>query len=108
MINNTASDEATSDNASLTVDFDITEAIVGWYNGNSANYGVAIKALEKYSKDSDPFNVSFYTADSGFRPNFTVSYINLSGFEDYYSTSGHSIGSITGAVNLANGNLTLS
>ncbi|MBQ1261171.1 MAG: DNRLRE domain-containing protein, partial [Clostridia bacterium] len=100
-------DVATDYNAldSNICSWNITPIVRNWYSGSNANKGVAFK---KASESSG--TITFYSSEAAehYRPSLTIAYSNMSGVEDYWSYSSHSIGVAgSGSINLASGYLTL-
>ena len=91
--------------------FDLTEAAKKWYNGQN-NYGVGFKLVDgtDTTKSASFYSYEYYDDydDRFVEPCFYVYYSDISGLEDYYSLSSHSVAGIgRGSVNLASGNLTI-
>ena len=89
-------------------DFDLTELVKLWHMASNYNHGIVLKYLRITGESNSYFaNVYTYSAQSTVnKPLLTVSYINMMGIEDYFTYSTHSVGSASGSLNLANGNLT--
>ena len=91
--------------------FDVTKAAEKWYDGEN-NYGVGLKLVDGTgtTKSATFYSYEYYDDydDRFVEPCFYVYYSDISGLEDYYSLSSHSVAGIgSGSVNLASGNLTL-
>ena len=91
--------------------FDVTKLIRGWYNNQSSNHGIALKAVNEnvyatatlVSSDM-PVNKYGLTADC--YPIGIVYYRSTKGLEDYYSYHEQELGRTgSGYVNRYNGNL---
>ncbi len=97
-----------SDNADDNKRFywDITSLVRSWYSG-TANYGVGFQPVSGTAASSPSiFNTSEAT-NSSYYPQFTVSYKDMKGLEDYWTYATQSVGFAgTGYVNYATGNLT--
>ena len=92
-----------------TVSWDITSAVLDWYENSTLNQGIAI--MQSNLSDTSVHTIQFHSSDStnigtGYMPFFTISYVNTIGVESYYSYQSASAGLAgTGYVNLATGNL---
>lgn len=91
--------------------FDVTKAAEKWYDGEN-NYGVGFKLVDgtDTTRSGSFYSYEYYDDydDRFVEPCFYVYYSDISGLEDYYSLSSHSVAGIgSGSVNLASGNLTL-
>ena len=93
-------------NPSSWLSWEITDLVQKWYTDPSTNHGFVLKALNEevgyktwlYSSD---YNGKYYA-----RPFITITYRNMSGYEDYYSYTSLSSGrGGTASVNNYNGNL---
>ncbi len=84
--------------------FDITRLVKEWYNGETPNYGIMLKA----ANESIANRVELHSADSydGVCPVIQVTFRNNKGIEGYWSYSSYGIGSSGAAyVNDYTGNL---
>ena len=79
----------------------ITDAVCTWAKNPESNYGIMC-----FADDAD-FNVfSINSTDSTKKPFMTITFREMSGVEDYWTLSTHSVGTAgVGSINLANGNL---
>ena len=93
----------------VSYDFDLTELVKLWHLDPNYNHGMVLKYLS-LSDETNSYSTDVYNYESTNRsdkPLLTVTYINMMGIEDYLTYSNHSVGSASGSLNLANGNLTL-
>ena len=88
------------------LNFDITDLVRGWYSGDYANYGVSFSTTKTSAAKAWLFASDFSEGGlTEYRPIFFISYINMSGLEDYWSYTQQNLGSGVGYVNNATGNL---
>ncbi len=83
---------------------EITDLVRGWYSGEYPNYGISL-STDKSTPAKAWFYSINYTGYTAARPVMTVTYRNMSGYEDYWSYTDLSAGrSGTASVNNYNGN----
>ena len=109
-------DSNISDYMMLTEDTDttkfreveITDMVRGWYSGDYANYGLSLSTTKTASAKAWFYSINYTTYPQN-RPILTVSYRNMSGYEDYWSYTEMSAGrGGTVSVNNYNGNFVFS
>ncbi len=110
------SDANISDYLMLTEDTDltsfreveITDIVRGWYSGDYSNYGVSLSTTKTAAAKAWFYSINYTTYTSN-RPVLTVSYRNMSGYEDYWSFTDIAAGrGGTASVNNYNGNFIFS
>lgn len=103
--------EVSASTSNTWVEWDITKAVKGWYEGLYPNYGVALSSFE-----SDPgtnnavarFVTSTYPKMANASPALIIQYRNQKGLEGYWSFSSADAGNAgTAMVNDYNGNLVI-
>ena len=83
---------------------EITDLVRGWYSGEYTNYGISL-STDKTTSSKAWFYSIHYTGYTAARPIMTVTFRNMSGYEDYWSYTSLSAGrSGTASVNNYNGN----
>ena len=90
--------------------FDVTGVAKKWYDGEN-NYGVGFKLVDgtDTTRMAQFYSYEYYDDydDRFVEPCFCVYYSDISGLEDYYSLSSHSVAGVgSGSINLASGSLT--
>lgn len=88
------------------VSWEITDLVRGWYSGEYENHGIMMKTESETSSDTYKrarFYSTSYTTISTVRPCLSISYRNMSGYEDYYSYTSVDAGR-SGAVSVNNYN----
>lgn len=109
-------DSNISDYMMLTEDTDttkfreveITDMVRGWYSGEYPNYGLSLTTTKTESAKAWFYSINYTTYPQN-RPILTVSYRNMSGYEDYWSYTELSGGRGGAAsVNNYNGNFIFS
>lgn len=84
--------------------FEITDLVRGWYSGEYENYGISL-STDKTTSSKAWFYSIHYTGYTAARPIMTVTFRNMSGYEDYWSYTDLSAGrSGVASVNNYNGN----
>lgn len=110
------SDDNISDYLMLTEDTDltsfreveITDIVRGWYSGDFSNYGISLTTTKTAAAKAWFYSINYTTYTSN-RPVLTVSYRNMSGYEDYWSFTDIAAGrGGTASVNNYNGNFIFS
>jgi RHS repeat-associated protein len=98
-------------NTSITKTFDITKTVKEWYDGDSANNGLMLKAdMENTQNTINSMYAKYksekYNSTTGAYPVIILKYRNTKGIEDYYSYTTLQAGN-AGAANINNytGNL---
>ena len=97
-----------SDNADDNKRFywDITTLVRSWYSG-TANYGIGFQPVSGTTASGSNIFRTSETSDSSHYPQFTISYKDMKGIEDYWTYATQSVGFAgTGYINYATGNLT--
>ncbi|WP_152539150.1 DNRLRE domain-containing protein, partial [Fervidicella metallireducens] len=85
--------------------WNITGIVKGWYSGQS-NYGILLKQQNEANPYCEFFSGNVDDTISYRRPKITISYINNSGLEDYWTYHSQSVGRAgTSHINDYNGNL---
>ena len=85
---------------------EITDLVRGWYSGEYPNYGMSL-STDKTTASKAWFYSIHYTGYTAARPIMTVTYRNMSGYENYWSYTNLNAGrNGTLSVNNYNGNLT--
>ncbi|MBP3336727.1 MAG: DNRLRE domain-containing protein [Ruminiclostridium sp.] len=85
-------------------EIEITDLVRGWYSGDYPNYGLSL-STDKTDMCKAWFYSIHYTGYTSNRPIMTVTYRNMSGYENYWSYTDLSAGrSGTASVNNYNGN----
>ena len=83
---------------------EITDLVRGWYSGEYPNYGISL-STDKTTASKAWFYSIHYTGYTAARPVMTVTYRNMSGYENYWSYTDLPAGrSGTASVNNYNGN----
>ncbi len=109
-------DSFISDYMMLTEDTDttkfreveITDMVRGWYSGEYPNYGLSLTTTKTASAKAWFYSINYTTYPQN-RPLLTVSYRNMSGYEDYWSYTETAAGRGGAAsVNNFNGNFIFS
>ena len=105
-------DSNISDYMMLTEDTDtskfreveITDMVQGWYSGEYPNYGLSLSTTKTSSAKAWFYSINYTTYPQN-RPLMTISYRNMSGYEDYWSFTELSSGrGGVSSVNNYNGN----
>lgn len=97
-----------SDNADDNKRFywDITTLVRSWYSG-TANYGIGFQPVSGTTASGSSVFSTSETSNSSYYPQFTISYKDMKGIEDYWTYATQSAGFAgTGYINYATGNLT--
>lgn len=93
----TAASSSVASNTTGWWDFDATNLITGWYNGQQQNYGVMLLANPE-SANRRSFESGDYTGDPTLRPKMTINYtVDPTGDQSFWTYAG--------GVNPVNGNL---
>ncbi|MDF2511620.1 MAG: wapA1, partial [Herbinix sp.] len=102
----------TKDEGSKTINktLDITKIAKEWYDGNTANYGIMLKAEQEGTQNTvNSIYAKFKSErspESGVYPEMVLTYRNMRGTESYYSYTDLGVGSAgTAYVNDYTGNL---
>ncbi|MDO6355966.1 DNRLRE domain-containing protein [Caloramator sp. CAR-1] len=85
--------------------FDITSIVKDWYTTGN-NYGLMLKNEDETIGYNEFFSSDISGTYEIYRPKVTLSYVNNSGLEDYWTYHSHDVGRAgTGYINDYNGNL---
>lgn len=99
-----------TENTDLTKfrEVEITDMVRSWYEDKSSNYGLSLTTTKTDSAKAWFYSINYTTYPNN-RPVMTVSYRNMSGYEDYWSFTDIAAGrGGTASVNNYNGNFILS
>ena len=87
---------------------EITDMVRSWYEDKSSNYGLSLTTTKTAAAKAWFYSINYTTYPNN-RPVMTVSYRNMSGYEDYWSFTDTAAGrGGTASVNNYNGNLVFS
>ena len=87
--------------------WNVTPIVKNWYSGQP-NYGLTISDINRGSEEYPASNTYFYSNDYflSYRPKLIISYKDMKGIEDYWTTTSQSAGIAgSGHVNNATGDL---